>query len=95
MQGKECTVCKDGSFNLQKSNPEGCTNCQCSKAGSMSGLKVCSKLTGQCTCKRHVSERRCMTCKDGFYGLKELNLFGCKGERCHRDPFFGFLYLNL
>lgn len=52
----------------------------------MSGLKMCSKLTGQCTCKRHASERKCMTCQDGFYGLKEVNLFGCKGERFHRDP---------
>ena len=88
VQGIECTECKHGFFNLQASNPEGCSNCGCNRAGTLSGLRVCSTLSGQCTCKRHVTKRDCSECRDGFYGLRELNLFGCYGKKSSMVLFF-------
>ena len=29
VEGERCDVCKAGSFNLNKDNPEGCTECFC------------------------------------------------------------------
>lgn len=29
MEGKKCDTCKDGTFGLEKSNAEGCTQCYC------------------------------------------------------------------
>ena len=30
MEGDNCDTCKDGTFDLQQMNPDGCTNCFCS-----------------------------------------------------------------
>ncbi|XP_078659257.1 laminin subunit alpha-2-like [Branchiostoma floridae x Branchiostoma belcheri] len=29
VEGKSCTLCKEGSFNLEEENPNGCTSCFC------------------------------------------------------------------
>ncbi|KAL8622355.1 hypothetical protein ACOMHN_041683 [Nucella lapillus] len=49
MQGRTCSDCKDGYYNLQVTQPGGCLSCQCNSVGSRSQL--CHKDTGQCPCQ--------------------------------------------
>jgi len=30
VEGANCDTCKEGTFDLQQMNPDGCTNCFCS-----------------------------------------------------------------
>lgn len=42
-------MCKPLHFNLTRSNPDGCTRCDCG-----TGTKSCDTNTGACTCKDNV-----------------------------------------
>ena len=65
MEGRQCGTCKDGFWNLDNGNSEGCVACDCSELGSLSN--VCNKMTGQCTCSAFMTGRRCDTVATAAY----------------------------
>ena len=79
VEGHICDMCKAGHWNLNKNNSLGCEECFCYRPGTTGSSKVCSTV-GQCMCKPFTMGRRCENCKDGFYDLKDTNLFGCQGR---------------
>ncbi|XP_056424309.1 usherin isoform X1 [Hyla sarda] len=64
--GRRCDQCKDGFYNLQESDPNGCQPCHCNTSGTIDGSHICHRVTGQCQCKTHVIGPRCDGCKLGF-----------------------------
>lgn len=54
-----CTECDDGTYNLQKDNLFGCSDCGCDIGGSVN--TICDKLSGQCLCQSRVTG---LTCKE-------------------------------
>ncbi|XP_036961278.1 laminin subunit alpha-5 isoform X1 [Acanthopagrus latus] len=82
VEGLACDTCKPLYWNLSPDTPEGCSNCECNIAGTLSGVAECSQETGQCFCKPNVCSGPCSTCKDGYYNMQEQNYFGCQGCQC-------------
>uniref|UniRef100_A0A3Q1JX64 Laminin subunit alpha-5 n=1 Tax=Anabas testudineus TaxID=64144 RepID=A0A3Q1JX64_ANATE len=82
VEGPACDKCKPLYWNLSPDTPEGCSNCECNIAGTVSGVAECSQETGQCYCKPNTCSGTCSTCKDGYYNLHEHNYFGCQGCLC-------------
>uniref|UniRef100_A0A2K6PNI1 Laminin subunit alpha-3 n=1 Tax=Rhinopithecus roxellana TaxID=61622 RepID=A0A2K6PNI1_RHIRO len=83
VEGPTCSICKPLYWNLDKENPNGCSECQCHKAGTVSGTGECRQGDGDCHCKSHVGGDSCDTCEDGYFALEKSNYFGCQG--CHCD----------
>jgi hypothetical protein len=63
--GAKCDQCKSGFYGLSFDNQLGCLPCDCSPIGSHS--TVCNPETGQCSCKPHMSGRRCDTNELGYF----------------------------
>uniref|UniRef100_UPI0037E9B905 laminin subunit alpha-5 n=1 Tax=Semicossyphus pulcher TaxID=241346 RepID=UPI0037E9B905 len=82
VQGPACDRCRPLYWNLSPDTPDGCSNCECNVAGTISGVAECAQETGQCHCKPNACSGTCSTCKDGFYNLQEHNYFGCQGCQC-------------
>lgn len=82
VQGRHCNECKNGFWNFDENNPEGCQACTCHILGTVNN-EGCDALTGECTCKRHVTGRDCNQCLPEFYGLSD-DADGCKP--CDCDP---------
>ncbi|XP_063239907.1 laminin subunit alpha [Bacillus rossius redtenbacheri] len=80
--GRICDQCRPLFWNLQPQNPQGCEECDCHLPGVVGGLGVCDTRSGQCLCKSSVRSRRCDTCADGTFDLREGNLFGCSHCGC-------------
>ncbi|KRX40478.1 Laminin subunit beta-1 [Trichinella murrelli] len=78
--GDHCDACKNGYWNLDQDNPEGCTACTCNLLGTVNN-EGCDKRTGECTCKRLVTGDNCDRCLLEHYGLSE-QLDGCKPCDC-------------
>ena len=78
VMGIRCDQCRNGTTNLQPSNPLGCSACQCSPVGSISD--VCDPITGVCSCKPGVGGPLCDQCLSGFFGYSES---GCQPCSCH------------
>ncbi|XP_058121122.1 laminin subunit alpha [Anopheles ziemanni] len=57
VKGRQCTECKDGTFDLFGSSLFGCKDCGCDIGGAAGN--VCNKETGQCRCHPRVSGRTC------------------------------------
>uniref|UniRef100_A0A8C0PC17 Laminin subunit alpha-3 n=1 Tax=Canis lupus familiaris TaxID=9615 RepID=A0A8C0PC17_CANLF len=81
-ESPSCSICKPLYWNLAKENPNGCSECQCHVAGTVSGIGECGQRDGDCHCKSHVSGDSCDTCEDGYFALKKSNYFGCQGCQC-------------
>ncbi|RUS82429.1 hypothetical protein EGW08_009817 [Elysia chlorotica] len=81
--GRTCDQCMPGFWNLNRRNPQGCEECGCNSAGTLTDVSRCDMKTGQCVCKPYVTGRNCDTCVKGFYDLQEANPFGCKGCNCN------------
>ncbi|XP_075195246.1 usherin [Anomaloglossus baeobatrachus] len=64
--GRRCDQCKDGFYDLQESNPDGCLPCHCNTSGTIDGSHSCHQHTGQCRCKAHAIGPRCDHCNLGF-----------------------------
>ncbi|XP_011911519.1 PREDICTED: laminin subunit alpha-3 isoform X1 [Cercocebus atys] len=82
VEGPTCSICKPLYWNLDKENPNGCSECQCHKAGTVSGTGECGQGDGDCHCKSHVGGDSCDTCEDGYFALEKSNYFGCQGCQC-------------
>ncbi|XP_062271233.1 laminin subunit alpha-5-like [Scomber scombrus] len=82
VNGPACDKCKPLYWNLSPDTPDGCSNCECNVAGTVSGVAECAQQSGQCHCKPNACSGTCSTCKDGFYNLQEQNYFGCQGCQC-------------
>ncbi|KAM6929230.1 laminin subunit alpha-5 [Lycodopsis pacificus] len=82
VEGPACDKCKALYWNLSPDTPDGCTNCECNIAGTISGVAECAQETGQCHCKPNACSGTCSTCKDGYYNLQERSYFGCQGCQC-------------
>ncbi|GFS13654.1 laminin subunit alpha, partial [Elysia marginata] len=81
--GRICDRCQPGFWNLNRNNPEGCEECGCNMAGTLTSVKRCDMETGQCECKPYVTGQNCDTCRNGFWGLEDANPFGCRGCNCN------------
>ncbi|BFY99968.1 hypothetical protein BsWGS_03008 [Bradybaena similaris] len=84
VMGKICDECKPGFWNLDRNNHLGCEECECFKAGTLTGVNKCDLNTGQCVCKPNVGGQDCNRCLDGFYNLQESNAYGCDFCNCDR-----------
>ncbi|KJH49213.1 laminin EGF-like protein [Dictyocaulus viviparus] len=80
VDGPRCDRCKNGFWNLQSSNPDGCVPCHCHLLGTFNN-EGCDKTTGNCTCKRLVTGENCDQCLPEHYGLSE-NVDGCQPCDC-------------
>lgn len=80
VDGTRCDRCKNGFWNLQASNPDGCIACSCNLLGTFNN-EGCDKITGYCTCKRLVTGENCDQCLPEHYGLSE-DPDGCKPCDC-------------
>uniref|UniRef100_A0A4X1VPX5 Laminin subunit alpha-3 n=1 Tax=Sus scrofa TaxID=9823 RepID=A0A4X1VPX5_PIG len=82
VESPTCSICKPLYWNLAKENPDGCSECRCHVAGTVSGIGECGQLDGDCHCKSHVGGDSCDTCEDGYFALEKSNYFGCQGCQC-------------
>ncbi|XP_055926474.1 laminin subunit beta-1-like [Argiope bruennichi] len=82
VEGRRCDRCKNGFWNFQAENPDGCEACTCDVLGTI-GNFGCNVYTGECVCKRNVVGRDCNQCLPEFYGLS-ADEEGCKP--CNCDP---------
>ncbi|XP_050582063.1 laminin subunit beta-1 [Bombus affinis] len=82
VEGRRCDRCKNGFWNFDPENPEGCQACTCNILGTIDN-RGCNMVTGECTCKRYVTARDCNQCLPEYWGLSE-DPDGCKP--CDCDP---------
>lgn len=79
-EGRTCNTCSSGFTDLQTSNPDGCSMCNCYAPNTDSSGVVCDPATSQCICLPAATGLRCESCLDGFYETES----GC--EACGCDP---------
>lgn len=79
-KGRRCDTCKEGFWNLDEQNPDGCQNCTCNTLGTL-GNSGCNVYTGECTCKRLVTGKDCNQCQLETYGLSDSH-DGCTPCDC-------------
>lgn len=63
--GKRCDRCKPGYYDLSASNNDGCEPCNCHKEFSYSSY--CDIVTGQCSCKPHITGLKCDQIEANFF----------------------------
>ncbi|XP_074646812.1 laminin subunit beta-1-like [Tubulanus polymorphus] len=80
IDGRRCDTCKNGYWDLQTDNPDGCRACSCNLLGTV-GNYGCDKVDGTCQCKRYVTGRDCDSCMPEYWGMSEA-LDGCKPCEC-------------
>ncbi|XP_023930665.1 laminin-like protein lam-2 [Lingula anatina] len=80
--GRTCDQCRDGYWNFQAANPDGCQACNCDPVGSLGSINFCNKDTGVCVCKQNTQGQRCSECKPGFFNLTVSNPSGCQSCDC-------------
>lgn len=80
VNGRRCDTCQNGYWNLKSDNPHGCEACICNVLGTSPG-NSCSKITGDCICKRYVTGKQCDQCYPGYWGLSS-DINGCKPCDC-------------
>nr|XP_054769842.1 laminin subunit beta-1-like [Lytechinus pictus] len=82
VMGTRCDQCQTGTFNLDPSNPKGCTSCDCDPGAAISGS--CDPDTGACTCRPNVIGRACNDTAPGFY-VPRLDGINMEGEVAATD----------
>lgn len=68
--GRQCSMCKEGFWNMTAENPEGCEGCTCNILGTINN-SGCNPHTGECVCKRLVTGKDCNQCMPETYGLSD------------------------
>ncbi|GLV46313.1 LanB1 [Carabus blaptoides fortunei] len=82
VEGRRCDICKNGFWNFDFNNPDGCQTCTCNTLGTIDN-QGCDVYTGDCICKRYVTGRDCNQCLPEYWGLSEKR-DGC--QSCDCDP---------
>lgn len=77
--GLRCNECEYTYYNLDRSNPAGCTSCNCNPFGATD--QYCDPHIGQCVCKALVQGQQCGECVDGYYDFNN----GCMACDCDQD----------
>ncbi|XP_034670103.1 laminin subunit beta-1 [Drosophila subobscura] len=80
VKGRRCDKCKDGYWNLQPNNPDGCEECTCNILGTINN-SGCVMHTGECKCKRFVTGKDCNQCMPETFELSESE-DGCSMCNC-------------
>ncbi|XP_028580478.2 usherin [Podarcis muralis] len=83
VSGRQCNQCQDGFYNLQQSDPDGCSPCNCNTSGTVNGDITCHQNSGQCKCKENVIGLRCDHCNFGYKLLHTLKNDGCEPCQCN------------
>ncbi|NXU70580.1 USH2A protein, partial [Oreotrochilus melanogaster] len=83
VSGRQCNQCQEGFYNLQQSNPDGCSPCNCNTSGTVNGDITCHQNSGQCKCKANVIGLHCDSCNFGFKALRYSNEDGCEPCWCN------------
>ncbi|XP_058129242.1 laminin subunit beta-1 [Anopheles ziemanni] len=81
VHGRRCDQCKEGFWNFDEHNPDGCQTCTCNTLGTVNN-SGCNVYTGECICKRLVTGRDCNQCMPETYGLSD-SPEGCSPCSCH------------
>ncbi|OCT87306.1 laminin subunit beta-1 [Xenopus laevis] len=81
VEGERCDQCKEGFYDLNAEDPEGCQYCGCNPLGTIPGGNSCDSRNGNCFCKRFVTGRKCDQCSPEFWGLSN-DLDGCRPCEC-------------
>ena len=71
VDGRECDSCKPNFTNLQGSNSNGCSPCDCVLNNTDTSDLLCNPVSSQCTCLPSAAGLRCDSCQDGFYSDSE------------------------
>ncbi|RUS72680.1 hypothetical protein EGW08_019561 [Elysia chlorotica] len=79
--GSECDTCKSFTYNLEASNPDGCSVCNCNQTGAI----ACSNITGECECRGNTVSDQCDQCSANSYSFAD----GCKLCDCSTDGTVG------
>ncbi|XP_060082428.1 uncharacterized protein LOC132561744 [Ylistrum balloti] len=83
--GTQCNSCAPNHYGLRDPGIEGCQPCACSTEGTDTSMStVCDTVSGNCTCKLHVTGRQCDMCKPGFKKLNFRNSMGCEKCLCNK-----------
>jgi len=72
VEGDRCDRCKRGYYGLDENNPDGCSPCDCDSLGTLGGANTCDSNSGQCTCKRYTTGRRCDQCLTQTWGMSAI-----------------------
>ncbi|KYO43601.1 usherin isoform J [Alligator mississippiensis] len=83
VSGRQCNQCQEGFYNLQQSEPDGCSPCNCNTSGTVNGDITCHQNSGQCNCKANVIGLKCDHCNFGFKTLRNVNEDGCDPCQCN------------
>ncbi|XP_073475778.1 laminin subunit beta-1 [Aquarana catesbeiana] len=83
IEGERCDRCKEGYYDLNAEDPDGCQPCGCNHLGTIPGGNSCDSVEGNCYCKRFVMGKQCDQCMPGFWGLSN-DLDGCRPCDCDR-----------
>lgn len=81
VKGRRCDTCREGFWNLDPNNSDGCQSCTCNLYGTVNN-SGCNMHTGECTCKRLVTGKDCNQCMPETYGLSESR-DGCALCNCN------------
>ncbi len=81
VEGRSCNACRSDFTNLQESNLDGCSACDCLNANTDPSGVLCNPSTGQCNCLSSALGLRCDQCQDGFY----MTDTGCAACGCDTD----------
>ncbi|XP_038072643.1 usherin-like isoform X1 [Patiria miniata] len=84
VEGPRCDQCRANAYNLQRSDPNGCSDCACNVAGTVNASSSCHAVAGACSCKSLVTGRTCNQCLNDNWGLEPSNPNGCLPCAC--DP---------
>ncbi|CAM2096241.1 unnamed protein product [Caretta caretta] len=83
VSGRQCNQCQEGFYNLQQSDPDGCSPCNCNTSGTVNGDITCHQNSGQCHCKANVIGLKCDRCNFGFKVSRNFNEHGCGPCLCN------------
>lgn len=75
MIGPNCDKCKPAHYDYNKDN--GCEFCDCSLLGVKGGNLQCDVITGDCDCQENIGDRKCDSCKDGFFAYPHCRFCQC------------------
>ena len=94
--GRQCSMCKDGFYNLSRSHPAGCIPCGCILDGTRNRSSSCHTTTGQCDCKDRVTGINKISSQFSWlFELLDSNVKRfCKYRLLHVKSLISFLFTS-